>query len=151
MPLLQERDREIVQQRFEEGMEGDVNMTLYTQASLGGMFIPGRECPTCEPTQQLLEEVSELSPKINLEVVDFHKNTEQAKAHGVDKIPAIIISGDSTDNVKYFGLPSGSEFAVLLETLIATSKEESILQEETLEQLGKLKEDVHIQVFVTPN
>ena len=150
MPLLQERDREIVQQRFDEGMKGDVNVTLYTQNNLGGLFIPGRECQTCEPTQQLLEEVSELSPRINLEVVDFYANTEEAKAHGVDKIPAIIISGNGTDNVKYFGLPSGSEFAVLLETLIATSQEESFLQDETLEQLGKLKDDVHIQVFVTP-
>lgn len=149
-PILQQRDRDAVQQRLDAELKQDVNITLYTQQSLGGLYIPGRECRTCTPTQQLLEEVSTLSPRVNLNVVDYYKSQEDASAHGVDKIPAIIISGDSTDNVKYYGMPSGLEFAVLLDTLIAASGKGSSLRLETRRKLKELKEDVHIQVFVTP-
>lgn len=150
MPILQQRDQEAVRQRFEDELQGEVKLTLYTMNSLGGLFIPGRECQTCEPTQQILQEVSELSPRISLEVVDFYANQEAAKARGVDMIPAIIIGDNEHDNLKYFGMPSGSEFAVLLDTLVASSGGESFLQEDTRAQLQRLQEDVHIKVFVTP-
>ena len=145
MPILQQKDEEL---------QGEVRLTLYTQNTLGGLYILGRECPTCEPTQQILEEVSELSPKITLNVVDFYGNQEEAKAHGVDMIPAIVIGEPAADtghnNLKYFGMPSGSEFAVLLDTLVASYRSGSHLQDESREQLQRLEEDVHIKVFVTP-
>lgn len=150
MPVLQQRDQEIVRQRFNDELQNEVKLTLYTQNSLGGRYIPGRECQTCEPTRQILEEVSELSPKISLDVVDFYGNQEAANARGVDMIPAIIIGDSKYDNLKYFGMPSGSEFAVLLDTLVASSRGESNLQDETRARLKLLKQDVHIKVFVTP-
>ena len=151
MPILQERDREAVLERLNEELKQDVNMTLYTKKDLSGLYIPGRECETCAPTQQLLEELVELSPHLHLVVEDFYANREEAKSHGIDKIPAIIISGNGEENVRYFGMPSGFEFVVLLESVIAASHDESPLKPETRQQLSMLEEDVHIQVFVTPS
>ena len=58
--------------------------------------------------------------------------------------------GDS-ESVRFYGMPSGFEFALLLDTLVSISDKRSTLQLETRRRLKKLKEDVHIQVFVTPN
>ena len=150
MPIIKQGDQQAVRQRFELELKRDVKVTLYTQRSIGGLFIPGRECKTCGPAEQLLEEVSTLSPKIDLEVVDFYSNIDDARARGVEMIPAIIVSVDGADNVRLYGLPSGFEFAVLLDTIVSCSVSRKPLQLETRRRLKRLREDVHIQVFVTP-
>ena len=52
--------------------------------------------------------------------------------------------------VRYFGLPSGYEFSVLLGSLVDVSKAESGLSEDTMKVLDGLEKDLHLQVFVTP-
>ena len=150
MPALRDRDRRAVQQRFDTELRADVSLTLYTRLDIG-LFVPGRECRTCAPTQQLLEEVTALTPKIHLEVVDFYKNQERAAERGIDRIPALTFDSGAKGQARYFGLPSGFEFAVLIESIIAASQRRSPLKLETRRQLKGLKEDVHIRVFVTPN
>ena len=150
MPILNQKDQQTVEQRFAVELKRDVTLTLYTQRSIGGLFIPGRECRSCGPTQQLLEELSALSPKIHLEVKDFYSDQEDATARGVEKIPGLIISADSSDNVRFYGLPSGFEFPLLLDAIISASHKRSPLTLETRRRLKRLKQDVHIQVFVTP-
>jgi glutaredoxin-like protein len=148
MPILQKGDREAVQQRFEAELTGDVNITLYTQRA--GLYIPGRECRTCGTTQQLLEEVAALSPKIHLNIVDFYSSQEAARASGIDRIPAFVVSSNGGNNVRFFGVPAGYEFASLLDTIVEASQGQTELQPKTREWLMKLQKDVHIQVFVTP-
>ena len=151
MAILQESDRRAVKARFDDELKDDVRLTFFTQQNIGGLFVPGRgECATCAPTQQLLEELCELSDKLSLETMDFYRHEEEAKALGVDKIPATVISGGNDGDVKFYGLPSGTEFTVLLDALVSASTRESSLQQETQERLKGIEEDVHIQVFVTP-
>ena len=150
MPILRPPEREAVQQKFDVELKSDVDITLYSKGDIGGLFIPGRECPTCEPTQQLLEELSELSPKIHLKVVDFYGGQEEAKSWGIERIPAIVVSANGEHNVRLYGLPSGIEFALLLDTIVSSSSKARSLQLETRRRLKRLKQDVHIQVFVTP-
>ena len=149
MPILQEKDRETVRRRFDTELKHDVSITLYTKSNIA-LYIPGRECQYCGPTQELMEELSELSPRLHLEVLDFYGGQEEALARGVDRIPAVIIGPDGQDNVRYFGLPSGFEFALLIDTIVAASDKRSALQLETRRRLKGLEENVHIQVFVTP-
>ena len=104
MPILQQDDRETIRQRFDIELKQDVNITMFTQKDLGALFIPGRECQTCAPTQGLLEEVSELSDKIHLDFVDFYGDPDEAKSHEIERIPATIISGNDSDNVRYYGM-----------------------------------------------
>jgi glutaredoxin-like protein len=150
MPILQQKDREAVQRRFDTELKRDVDITLYTQGNTG-LYIPGRECRYCGPTQELVEEVSVLSPKIHLEVVDIYRDQESAASRGVDRIPALVIGGDNSGNAKFFGMPSGFEFALLLDSIVAASSRRSPLQLETRRRLRALEEDVHIRVFVTPS
>ena len=152
MPILQQQDTEAVRKRFRAELKRDVGLTLYTEKSPGRLFIPGRECRSCGPTQQMLEEVVALSPKLSLEVVDYYANDADAASRGIDKIPATVISGQGHgDRVRYYGLPSGFEFAVLLGSIIAASTTRRPLQMKTRRGLKELNQDVHIQVFVTPS
>jgi glutaredoxin-like protein len=139
-----------VRERFDIELKTLVNLKMFTQRNIGGLYIPGRECKTCAPTQQLLEELVVLSPNLQLETVDFWANQEEAVAHGVEMIPATIIGGDDTHDVRFYGLPSGFEFALLLDTIVAASSKRGPLSIETRRSLKRLEEDVHIRVFVTP-
>ncbi|MBM3945133.1 MAG: glutaredoxin [SAR202 cluster bacterium] len=151
MTMLQASDRQQITRRFEEGLDGDVTVRLFTQG-LGGLFVPGRECQTCEPTRKLLQEVCDLSPRLHLEVIDFYKDRQAAEAAGVDRIPTIVIEGGGATGgrLRYYGMPSGIEFSVLLQAILNASKRDSGLKPETREELASLTENVHIQVFVTP-
>jgi hypothetical protein len=47
-------------------------------------------------------------------------------------------------------MPAGYEFATLLELILDVSKAQPPLSEATQSILGRLKDEAHIQVFVTP-
>ena len=151
MPVLNQQDTEAVRKRFSAELKRDVRLTLYTQKSVGGLFIPGRECRSCGPTLQMLEEVVALSAKLSLEVVDYYANEADATSRGIDRIPATLIDGEGHGGrVRYYGLPSGFEFSVLLDSIIAASTARRPLHMKTRRGLKELEQDVHIQVFVTP-
>ena len=136
-------------ERLFEDLEGDVQLIYFTRES--ALFIPGQECETCKDTRILLEEVAALSDKIKLEVHDFVTEKELAVTHGIERIPALVMSADGVKGkVRYFGMPSGYEFTVLLGGLLDVSKGRSDLSESSLETLRTLDKDLHIQVFVTP-
>jgi alkyl hydroperoxide reductase subunit AhpF len=104
----------------------------------------------CKETHQLLEEVAGLSDKLTLEVFDFVSDTQKVQEHSIDRIPAIVVSNDNAKSVRYYGIPGGYEFASLIEDIIDVSHNETDLPEDIKEAVGKITEDVHIQVFVTP-
>jgi alkyl hydroperoxide reductase subunit AhpF len=137
-------------ERLFEGLTGDVRLIYFTQRE-SPLFVPGHECETCRDTRQLLEEITALSDKIKLEVHDFVAESEAAREHGVDRIPALVMTAAGVQGkVRYFGMPSGYEFSVLLGSLLDVSAGGSDLSESSLETLQTLDKDLHIQVFVTP-
>src|SRR5215831_14671920 len=100
--------------RLFEGLSGDVRLIYFTQRE-SPLFMPGQECETCKDTRLLLEEVAGLSDKLHLEIHDFVVDSDLAREHGIDRIPAILMSADGVKGkVRYFGMPSGYEFSVLL-------------------------------------
>ena len=149
MPVLQERTRNAIRQQFETELKSDVSIRMYTRLN-SLLYIPGRECMNCESTRQLLEEVCSLSDRVDLQVIDYYGDTESALALGIDRIPAVLIGPEGKDNVRYFGMPSGFEMQMLLDTITAASTNRRRLQLETRRQLKRLKENVHVKVFVTP-
>ena len=97
-----------------------------------------------------MQEVSALSPKIVLEIVDFYRDPDKAAELGVDKIPALVVHRQGSDGARFYGLPSGHEFPVFLDAIVSASTGDTGLGQDTLGALAKLEEDVHIQVFATP-
>ena len=149
MPIIPEEVRQELKQRFDSELVGNVRVRLFTQHG-GLIIVPGRECPTCKETGEMMEEVSSLSDKIELEVHDVYTEPELASERGIERIPAIVLEGEARGGVRYFGIPAGSEFPAFVEDLIEVSKGTTSLSDESKESLAALSKDVHIQVFVTP-
>lgn len=112
-------------------------------------------CESCNETQQLLEEVTALSDKLELGVYDIDENKDVASKFNVTNIPGIVIAAkDSTDvknlGVQFSGIPAGHEFSTLINDILIVSKRDSGLSEKTREFLRNLDKPLHLQVFVTP-
>jgi len=136
--------------RLFQALTGDVRLIYFTERE-SPLFIPGHECETCKDTRALLEEVAALSEKIKLEVHDFVAESQLAREHAIDRIPALVITADAVKGkIRYFGMPSGYEFSVLLGSLLDASQGKSELSEASVETLSSVEKDLHIQVFVTP-
>jgi alkyl hydroperoxide reductase subunit AhpF len=151
MQILNDSDKEIVKSRFENELVNEVNITLFTQTGLGGLIVPGRECETCAPTEQLLKEVSETSDLINFKKLDIRNDSEEAARCNVSRIPSFLVSKGGETNVRYLGIPAGTEFPVLLEALVNVSSDEPKISEDTKGFLDGLQEIISIKTFVTPN
>ena len=150
MALIPEKDKADLKRRFRKELKKDVILKLFTRVP-SPLTIPGRECPTCPQTQELLEELTTLSPKLHLETYDFFSQLEERDAHGVERIPAIVMDVNGGARLKFYGLPAGYEFATLLEDINTLSRGVSPLALETRKELRRVNQPVHIQVFATPS
>jgi len=140
MSFIQDKDRTVVQTRFEE-LDHPVKLINFTQDT---------ECMYCTETRQLMEKIAGLSDKVSLEVYDFVNDKEPVKMYSIDKIPATVVVGERDYGIRFYGIPSGYEFGTLIEDIIMVSKGDSGLEQQTRETLATLAEPVHLQVFVTP-
>src|SRR3972149_3887475 len=111
MGVFSERDRPPTPDRLKD-LENPVKLITFTQEL---------ECPTCRETGQLLRELSELSEKLSLEVYNFQLDTAQVTRYKIDKIPATVVAGAKDYGIRFYGLPSGYEFATLLEDILLVS------------------------------
>lgn len=139
MSLLKEDQQKKLEEKFKE-LDGNVKLVVFTQEM---------ECRYCEETRQLMEDLAGLSDKIDVEVYDFVSDTDKVEKYKIDKIPATVIEGEKDYGIRFYGIPAGYEFVSLTNTIMAVSKGESGLSEETKAALKKLKDPVHLQVFIT--
>ncbi len=120
------------------------------------LFFGSREsCEYCAEIQQLLEEVVTINDKISLNIYDFQTNKDVADKYNVDKFPAIVVAakdGEQISNlgVQFSGVPSGHEFATLINDIIMVSNRDSGLSPAVRDFLKNLNEPLLLQVFVTP-
>ncbi len=140
MPLLNDQIKNDVREMLAE-VKNPVKLTVFTQSF---------ECEYCKETRQLVEEVASLSDKLSVEVHDFEKDMALAESLGIDKIPAVAVSGAKDYGIRMYGIPSGYEFGSLIEAIKLVSEGESGLTPQTRELVAKLQSPVHIQVFITP-
>jgi alkyl hydroperoxide reductase subunit AhpF len=122
-------------------LAGPVRLVMFTQEF---------ECQYCAQTRQLVEEVAQLSDQVTAEIYDFVADKPKADELGIDKIPALAVIGAEDYGVRFYGIPSGYEFASLLHTMKIVASGQTGLAKETSDVLRALTEPVHIQVFVTP-
>ncbi len=140
MGLIGEEDALEIRGQLQE-MVNPVKLVHFTQ-ELNLEY--GREA------RQLLEELAAISDKLSLEVYNFLLDGEKAGEYGVDKVPATVVRNTKDYGIRFFGLPAGYEFTALLDAILAVSKGDSGLGEESREKLRKVQQPVHLEVFVTP-
>ena len=140
MGMLKDKDRNKVQNLFKQ-IDNDVTILMFTQEI---------ECQHCEMTRKMLEEVSGLSDRISLEVHDFVAEADLAKKYGVDKIPATVLLGDKDYGIRFYGVPAGYEFNVLIQDIRDVGKRDPGLSEAVTDELAKIDEPIHLQVIISP-
>lgn len=151
--MISDQDKSQLKRTFRKDLKSDVTITLFTQKS-SVLAIPGRECRYCPQTQQLMDDLASLSPKLQLETVDFYQDAESAGRYGVTRIPAIMLAASGSSGgdsrLKFYGIPSGYTMSAVIDDIKTLSRGVSPLATETRKQLRRVNHGVHIQVFVTP-
>ena len=138
--MIPEERRKYLAEELARKLLNPVRLVVFTQEY---------ECPYCAQTRSLLWELAGLSDKLSVEVYDFVADADEARAYGVDKVPAVAIIGAKDYGLRFYGLPYGYEFQTLLEGMVSVSRGKAEVSEEAREKLRGIKSPVHIQVFVT--
>ncbi|MHB1654636.1 MAG: thioredoxin family protein [Desulfitobacteriaceae bacterium] len=144
--LMSEKDATAIKDFFDQNLINPVTMRLFVQD-------PGQpgDCVYCSETQQIAEELSELSDKISLEIHGVPTDDGKVKQYDVQRVPALILEKDNADTgVRFYGIPSGYEFGTLIEDIADLSTGKTKLSPELLKQIEQVHQDVTIKVFVTP-
>jgi glutaredoxin-like protein len=149
MPMIPAHDVPLIAQYFEQTLESPVTIHFFTQKDGAGP-LPLPECLLGADMEELLREVSALSPRVRLEIHDLVAHPERAEAWGVGRLPTVILTGAARGRVRFLGLPSGYEFAALVDGLVDVARGATDLPAQAREELSGLERDVHIQVFGTP-
>lgn len=113
------------------------------------------DCQYCDDTQQLLEEVTALSEKLDLSIYKLDEDNAIAQEFNIDKAPGFVIAGKDGDQIldygiRYAGIPSGHEFSSLINDFLLVSGRDSKLGDDVREMLQGLTKPVNLLVFVTP-
>jgi alkyl hydroperoxide reductase subunit AhpF len=130
MSLISSTDRERLRLAFADELEADVSLRLSVDE--GGS--------SDDRARQLLTEISSLSSKISLRVVE-----ETVEA------PTIELTGRLKGRLRFVGLPLGYELPVFIDAIERCSTGRTTLMETSRERLGGLNADRRVRVFTTPD
>ena len=140
MSFITEEDRPLVLERLAE-MADPVRIVVFTRES---------DCEYCDVALEIYAELASLTEKIALEVVDIERKPDIAAKYGIDKVPAAAAIGKIDYGIRWYGMPLGYEFVTVLDDIVAVSKGDSGLSDESRARLAEIVEPLHLQVFVTP-
>ena len=138
MNPLGEHERTAIREVF-AGLEQDVAIVL----ELGPAEAPvtvlagGREIDFADETRLLLEQLAELSDRIDLTVTE----TETP-----GRWPKTTVAGA----LVYHGLPWGYELTTIVGAIVEAGRTTPSLSPSSLETLVSLEQDVALEVYVTP-
>jgi glutaredoxin-like protein len=107
-------------------------------------------CNLCNETKDLLEEISEISDKVILEVFDFEEDKELADKYGIDKVPGFTIlkEDNSLTGMKFYGPPAGYEINSFIFALLEASGQEQEIPKDLEDKIKAIDKEVNIKVFV---
>ncbi len=114
------------------------------------LFIEEHDCLYCGDTRDLVEQVAELSDKIEVVIYKEALGTDVARDLGVKYHPATIIHGEKPYKVRFYGIPAGHEFSALVGSIIDVSTGKPALEGGIIEDIKSIDKPVHLQVFTTP-
>ena len=145
MSPFSEQDVKAIREHLATSLQRPVKLAL---------FISDQNCTYCDLTRELLQGLSALHDRLSLMVYDLQIDADRAAALGVDKAPGIAVLDGAEDQdygIRFYGIPSGYEFASLLEAIRMVGSDHVELQTATRQFLEGLTAPLHLQVFVTPS
>ena len=150
MALIKDKDRTALSQLAEK-MTRDVDITLYTQRD-SALVVPGVvPCETCNTTEELLDELSEVVPKLRVNTLDLVNSRDDAQRDVVNRVPTMIVGGAAERRVRFMGFPGGYEFATFMTALLQAGGAAEEVPAALQKSLATLEKPIDIKVFVTPS
>jgi len=113
------------------------------------VFTEENECRFCKEAREMAQELAGLSDRLSVEAYDLVKDGAKAAEYRVDKVPAICVAGDKDYGIRYYGVPTGYEFSMLLALVELVGRRDSGLKPEARARLAGLASPIDLQVFVT--
>lgn len=143
-------EQDYIREVFEQALTGPVKVEYFTQRR-AAVFVPGREdCQYCEDVQQMLAEIAALSGKVSLRVHELAAAPAEARRYGVERVPATVLRGVLNRPLVLYGIPAGTFFPVLIELFVAVSNGETGLEPALRRRLKRVKRDVSVELFTSP-
>jgi glutaredoxin-like protein len=115
------------------------------------VFAVPDHCVFCNTVEELVGKLAEMSDKIIVLRSGFDPEEPAAKDYGIERHPAIVIDGKRDYGIRFFGIPMGYQFGVLVEDLVMASTGETDLSEEVKIKLRSVKRPVNMEVFTLPD
>src|SRR4030067_2036492 len=100
------KDAEVIRRRFASDLESDGRLLLFLPAT-GGLTLPGEDWQIAEYTRQILNQVAELSDKIQVEEYGLLSHGDVAQRYKVRLVPAIVFLGRGDYGGRSLRLPAG--------------------------------------------
>jgi alkyl hydroperoxide reductase subunit AhpF len=141
MQIISDNIRQEVSQ-FLADMSKPVTMEFYANPA----------SPASEPMQQLLNELHQINPKIQVAEHGMMIPPVPPEAPEDLEGPVTIFTVDGQPTgIRYLGFPGGQEFGTFLEDIVDLSQDRPVqLNEQTQAWLKGLTTPLHLEVFVTP-
>ncbi|MGB9749621.1 MAG: protein disulfide oxidoreductase [Caldisericia bacterium] len=153
MAIIQEKDKKIIKERFDESLKDEVKILFFKKSGVG-VWTPevneDTECKYCKEAEEIYTDIASLSDLVKLEVYEMGKDKEMFEKYQVERIPTAVLVGKNKGMVRYVGIPAGYEFTSFIEDIIDVSNGEIDFKDENIKKIENIKEKIHIQVFVTP-
>lgn len=153
MAILQEKDKKIVKERFDEALKDEVRILFFKKSGVG-VWTPDStedtECKYCKEAEEIYKEIASLSELIKLEIYEISKDKEIFDQYKIERIPTAVLMGKNKGMIRFIGIPAGYEFTSFIEDIIDLSRGEIDFKDENIKKIENIKDKIHIQVFVTP-
>lgn len=147
MALIDEATMNRLRERL-AALAGPVELRLYRKPDSGRLVLPsGVGCATCDLAEELLRSVADAAAeRISLTVIDI-----SGPGEAPDGVPTVTVAAPGEEpRIAFQGLPSGYEFATLLDAIERVSVRTGDFAPELSDRLSRLEQDVEVMVFVTP-
>ena len=144
------KEQDAIRELFAHQLISQVKIDHFTEPE-SSVSVPGKNpCTYCKLTREMLQELAALSDLVSLRIHMFEDAPEERDKYAIERVPATVLRGRNGSFVKYYGIPGGTEFPALLESIVDISRGDVLLSEESIKTLDNLDKDVSIRVFVTP-
>jgi glutaredoxin-like protein len=144
------KEQDAIRAMFAQQLIAQVKIDHFTEPE-SNVSVPGKTpCTYCKPTREMLQELAGLSDLVSLRIHMLAEAEDERAKYDIQRVPATVLRGRNGGFVKYYGIPGGTEFPALLESIVDLSRGEVLLSDESVKALDELDKDVSVRVFVTP-
>ena len=127
---------------------------LLLKRSISRILMPGQELISganeMHDAEQIVRKLAALNSTVVADIRNAQEEPALAKSLDVEELPMLSVSAQGEHRVRFIGAPTGNLFEGLLHAIRRASTGEDEMPADALRDLGRVKGDVHLRVFVTP-